>query len=524
MRSPDIRHVILLRLTLTGSNPEIRRVVTVDRDITLADLRQVVNNVFDGPSCAHHLFTDSVDGSGWSQHRRRWGDKWTMIDFRDPTVIDESTARIGTVLRDRLGIYLAHTCDANWVVEIAPGPYDVVPASDPHVRLVSGDFRAPFACSRNPYEHDVLVKVLDDRAHPDHEALRACIERTVGPWATFEADVFDVHAAQQRLDADSAGTASSGSLLPALTRVLPMTARQGLRTHVAEAGLNLPVVVTIDEAAHITEGFRWLIRYANDAGILLIDGAIDEASVLAGAGSLGCDPEQVRKVIAAARALRLVYSRNGRLVVKKRVGAADTPGRLWTMLAETVSSSFAGYAQELLLLAIADGTLGDPGIGLAFAAEAFAIADGGRWDSFHSRWTEIGDDACGQRCDCPRVDGSTWHDIVAKAIRDAARSGSIDGAVLVASRENWQEAGMPHEWFDDEAGWGGIVATRQQLRGGGRVHSPDTTSALLQEVAGLIDVLTLFGLGRTDDGEWIVPAVLREFAKAILQPHHRAYH
>ena len=161
MRSPALRHVIRLRLTLVGPVPEIWREVVVDRELSLADLRGIIRAVFDGQICRHHLYTDTLDSPVWSRSRRRWGDRLTMIDLRDPTIIDESTARIGRVLRDARPLYYGHTCEDGWLVEIEALEDDLVEASAPPARVTGGERRAPLACCRGAYEHAVLVGVLD---------------------------------------------------------------------------------------------------------------------------------------------------------------------------------------------------------------------------------------------------------------------------------------------------------------------------------------------------------------------------
>ncbi|MET0780152.1 MAG: hypothetical protein ABWY26_00050 [Microbacterium sp.] len=523
MRSATTRHVIVVRLSLVGTSPEIWREVAVDRDLTLAHVRHVVQAVFDGPDCGHHLFTDSLDGPGWSRERRRWGDRWTMIDFRDPTVIDETTARIGPVLRDGKPLFFTHTCDANWMVEIEAGQDDVVAASDPPARVVRGQRRSPLRCSLGPYEHGVLVGVLDDRSHPDHDTLRSRIEWTVGPWATFDPEFFDAEAVQRALDGPPTGSSRTRTrgALDSLARRLPDPARAGLRAHLAATGLDLPVVVTEDEAAHMTRELRWVLERASTGGIPVVDGEIDTAIRRAGAEALDTDERRVHRLIAAARQLRLVYSRNGRLIAKRSLSAAlPSPTALWSMLADALWSypgTITLEARDLFLLAIADGTLSDPLVGVGPAAHAYSLVDAGLRDPWRGFW---GDDPrngpdCDERCDCPTADGATWHDIVAKSIRDAAASAAGDGAVAVASHGEYGGAGIRPEWVADATAHTRLVAVHGH--GGEKALADAAASELLRAAAGLIDILRLFGLAQSDDGAWIVPATLREFARAMLQ-------
>lgn len=523
MRSSAVRHVTHLRLTLVGPVPEIRRDVAVDRNLSLADLHRIVLAVFDRPPCRHHLFTDTLDTRGWSRGRRRWGDRWTMIDLRDPNVIDEATACIGSVLHDSHTIYHGHTCTSDWIVEIEAGIDDIVPSSDPPARVLDGARRAPLPCCRRPYEHEVLVGVLADTGHPDHDAMRACLASTVGPWAHFDPEEFDLGALQRTLDGLFTRS-ESAEPLPGLVDRFPAAAQPGLRAHLVAAGVDLPAVVTADEADEMLRSFRWLIEYAGTAGLPLVDGAADPSVIVEAIRELGGDEARMLQVVTWARRLRLLYLRGGRLIAKKSVlAAAGSPFDLWTLLIHaTMSGSLTGSSsttQALLLLAIADGSLVDPKIGVDHAVRALPAARH-RWPAV---WDEDGYEyECGVhdgRCDCSDALGVTWHAVVTKAIRDAATEGSRDGARTVASAlatEATYELGVPREWVAGDIGAAASVATR--IRGNAGADARE--DAFMSEVGDIVDLLSLFGLARTADGGWLVPPTLREFARAALQSRY----
>jgi hypothetical protein len=449
-----------------------------------------------------------------------------MIDFRDPTVVDEESARIGAVLTGGATLHFVHTCHAHWVVEIESGP-ETVAVSDERVRLVGGDRRSPFACTQGPYEHDVLVGVLGDPSHSDREALSARIEAAVGPWATFAPETFDVDAVQRVLDegpADERTTAWTRAPLTSLERRLPQPARAGFRAHLTRAGLGLPAFVTEAEAAHMTRGFSWLIGRASGGGIPLVDGTIDSAVVDECRAALDCDEDHVRRLIAAARQLRFVYSRNRHLVAKKSaIATARSATELWGTLAGAVSAfqsrNTVSTARDLLLLVIADGSLADPVVGLSHAAEAFALVGGG-WPAWAHSWSgePDRDPDCDQPCDCPSLNGTTWHDVVARAIRDAASAAATDGAVTVAARGDLRDAidaGFARDWVESEPSH--IRTVDRRARYSEREAADDTASEFLSGAAEVIDLLGLLGLARADDGAWIVPPTLREFARAALR-------
>lgn len=523
MRSPALRHVIRLRLTLVGPVPEIWREVVVDRELSLADLRSIITTVFDGQNCRHHLYTDTLDSPVWSRSRRRWGDRLTMIDLRDPTIIDESTARIGRVLRDARPLYCGHTCEDGLLVEIEAFEDDLVEASAPPARVTGGERRAPLACCRGGYEHAVLVGVLEDPDHPQHEALLGRIQRTVGPWSHFDPDELDLADAQRRLDILDLGPrdvhagqrpAHTGPL-EWLVQRLPRAARAGLERHLAASGLDLPAVVTTEEARASTREFRWILARAAEGGIPLTGGNVDPDFVRAGAAALGCSEERMLRLVALSKRGRLVYARSGRLRANKRsAAAAQNPSDLWSLLArELVRAIAPPTSGDLLLLAIADGSLADSAIGMRRSAEALALLRHGHRQSMWN-WEDRRFDDCDQACDCPRAGSGTWHDVVAQAIRNAAAEGANEGAVPVAAQFTGFEArefGFVSDWFEDPAAGPYAVATRVDD------DPPLDETAILRELDDLIHLLSMFGLERVDDGSWIVPPTLQEFARESLR-------
>lgn len=108
------------------------------------------------------------------------------------------------------------------------------------------------------------------------------------------------------------------------------------------------------------------------------------------------------------------------------------------------------------------------------SVEALALVRG----NSHESWRYAGEpaDSCDRSCDCPDGRPGTWHDVVARAMRDAA-----------------------------------AVATR--MRGNVMVDE----KALLDEVGDLIRLLSMFDFARVDDGSWIVPPALRRFARECVR-------
>ena len=259
-----------------------------------------------------------------------------------------------------------------------------------------------------------------------------------------------------------------------------------------------------------------LSRAATNGGIPLIDGKADPSVVQAGVEALGCDEERMRRLIAFAKRGHLLYSRSGKLMANKRsAAAARRPSELWSLLARELVRTVAPFdSGALFLLAMADGTLVDPAIGARPAAQAQALL---RDHHRYPAWDYGGahNDECEDACDCPSDGSETWHDIVARAIRDAASGGSGDGARPVAAQFTGldaRELGFDPDWIDDPATRRYALATR---RGD---DLPVDETKLLADLGDLIQLLSLFGLERTDDDTWIVPPTLREFARECLRP------
>jgi len=525
MRSSALRHVVRLRLTLVGPLPDIWREVVVDRDLSLADLRSVIQAVFEGQTCDHHLFTDNLGSHTWSRTRRRWGDRWTMIDFRDPTVIEEASVRIGRVLREAGTLYYGHTCEEGWLVEIEAREDDLAAAAAAPVQVDGGERRAPLPCCRSPYEHAVLVGVLEDTGHPEHDALVRRLDRTLGPWAPFDPEEFDITDAQRRIDVLGLGAApaprrQSGTphgRLDWLVARLPQPARPGFERYLAASGIDLPTVVTTDEARAATREFAWVVTRAAAGGIAVADGRAEPSVVRAGIEALGCHEERMQQLIAFAKRGRLLYLRNGRLVANKRsAAAAADPSRMWSLLAEDLVRAVApSQSGDLFLLAIADGSLADPAVGARRSAAALGLVrDRHQYQVWDYDYRSERSRGCEQACDCPSGETGTWHDIVARAIRDATDDAAGDEGVPVAAHyghDATDDLGFASEWFSDTGVGRSAVATRTG------VDAPVDEGMLLGEVGDLIELLSLFGLERTDGGTWIVPPILRELARDSLR-------
>lgn len=521
-------------LTLDGSDPPIRRSLIVDRDLPLADLHRVAIAVLGGPDCSRHVFRETAYRGGWSPRRRSWGDRWTMIDFRDPTVVDEETARVGEVLSGVVSLVVSHSCSASWVVEIEGGPDEFVGSAQSRVLVSDGSRAAPLACSRGTYEHDVMCAILADPTDPDHDDLAASLAHTRGPWAhRFDPDRFDILEAQRAVDVALAARPPQRGrrsrhhdlAIAALISALPAAAQAPTDSYLATIPTDLPPVITHEETDAAVRIFRWVVEQAASGALVLTDGAVESNAIATGTGELGCDSELLARTISASRALRLVYSRNGRLQPKKAVldAAGAGAGPLWTTLVNAVAEAHrtgSAAARRLLLLAIVDGSLSDPAIGTRRIAHAYSLVlakEGTR-----STWSYYADDrieACAQSCDCAPRDAMTWHDVVARAIRGARRVAVRDGGQMVWTGGVVDDE-FPSEWHEDEHRWlGAPLGTIDRHVAPG---SEAQAAVLMTEVRLLIDLLMPIGLDHDRAADtWVMSPAVREFARCVLRQMNR---
>nr|BFF08720.1 hypothetical protein GCM10025699_00230 [Microbacterium flavescens]BFF12493.1 hypothetical protein GCM10025699_37960 [Microbacterium flavescens] len=200
------------------------------------------------------------------------------------------------------------------------------------------------------------------------------------------------------------------------------------------------------------------------------------------------------------------------------------------MLAHGVAGSSTGAAFDLLLLAIADGSLADGPAGLQRAADASALIRATElrpWDSctgyrgyddYPDYDTEYpGGARCVRECSCPSIEGMSWHDVIAKAARDVAVSNCRDGSATLSGWENADGVPESGRLADHQSEpWLALTPPRrttQELE-----RDPLNGAAFTAALNDWYELMSVFGLDRADDGAWQVPSVLREFVRAGQLP------
>ncbi|WP_375384507.1 hypothetical protein [uncultured Microbacterium sp.] len=518
MKSPRPRVVVRLRLTLLGIDPAVWRDIIIDKYAPLSELHQAIQLAFDGDMDAHHLFRSTsagevgldeslTAGRDWppfsadpyrmvrTRSATRWGNRWTMIDLRDPTVEDESSVTVGNVVHIANPLFYSWQASTLWSCRVDAYEDAVLEPSSPRVALTDGANRAPLSGCPDAATYDGWLRILEETAHDDHIALREMLDRAVGPWARFDPAEFDVDDARSRFAEHFAGRRRNQSTydnwhlppLEYLVRQFPESNRPGLRRHIQRSAVRMPAVVTRDDAAALVRPFHWLVTAAGDDGIAFADGSLPGPVVRDATENLPGGLDAVRPLVAAAKQLGLLYLRRGRLHAPRAAKDAHAhPLQLWQLMATQLLRRRMPGGDELtntlFLLALADGSLADDsdaGLSRIIAATKLIAGDRG-WLGYDRSW--------------PGYD-RRW------------RERSLD--LYVGRDEGFVQPSPYERWRAEHRG--SLVLSEPS-----EADRDAQKSRLLAELAPLIRTLAPLGLARTDEGAWIVPDGLREFARAAL--------
>lgn len=411
-RQTVTRSLVRIRAVLEGIDPPIIRELLVDRDADVGQLAVVVKAAFGLYRCERHEFTNTRDPrlpadtclAEWSeeeayehdrylrkqwsipQPERRWGDRWTMIDSRDPrTTLETSVAvtqlfqplyrweapRIPAVFFrcDSVERYSTWRAGRPWWLRLELMGDDIEAVSAPLAQMAGGSGATPFDSELGAHAFARVLAQWRDACSLEHSDARALVARTVGPWATFDPDAFDREAAQ----ADVAAALGEAELLPTgarrLLESLPATVHPALRRHLIVHGVGLDPVITARQAESAVASFRRAL-----IDVIGADGRPLDAAEADLTGVLG-DADAAAEFLEQLRRLRLIYRRSGTWRVKRDVlEAASDPLALWRRLAREVDAFLHGDAR-LLLLAIADGTIADEDAALQRVAALHSVPE-----------------------------------------------------------------------------------------------------------------------------------------------------
>jgi hypothetical protein len=394
-RSP--RSILRLRATLVGSDPEIWRTVDVDATLTLAELHDVLQICFGWQDSHLHRWTED-DPYPTRRGIPRIGRRpraWVEASWleEDPVEGDEDEAdtTIAEAMQFDGPVWYEYDMGDGWVhridlIERAPAR-----PGEPRASVVAGERRAPFEDSGGLGGYEEKLQILDDRAHPEHEAITDWVRFVAGPWGSTDPDAADLAGAQGELAArfDDAGEDPSRLINPArgigadspivvLANRLSAPLRANLRRHLATTDVLDDLAVGPRQAAEVVRPYQWLLsRVGPDGLALTAAGFLPPTVVRACADELGWyepwmgqgNREQgmpdVARLRESSESLRLVRKAKGRLhAVARAQRIADDPVALF----ETVSRMLLRQrmpdadriASTVLVVGLADGTIGSP--------------------------------------------------------------------------------------------------------------------------------------------------------------------
>jgi hypothetical protein len=141
-RHPHTDERLVIRVHLLSSEPEIWRRISLDPELTLYQVHEVLQVIFEWENDHLHDFTKRREGKPNATYAPPWDAlKSSPYPSRD---VDESTVKLGTLLR-LLGSTLHYTYDpmADWVHELTVEERRPALADEPRARLLAGERAGP---------------------------------------------------------------------------------------------------------------------------------------------------------------------------------------------------------------------------------------------------------------------------------------------------------------------------------------------------------------------------------------------
>lgn len=182
----------IITITLAEVHPRIWRRVSVPLAFSLRELHDVIQFAMGWTHSHLHQFT--IDGTRYTPP--------TPIDDEDPDARDDGATSLGELARVGMSLEYEYDLGDCWIHEVT---IDKILRADPKARLqcLAGARACPPEDCGGGSGYELLVEALADRRHPEHAAL--------SEWAPpgFDAAVFDIERANERLYAYALGRASS---------------------------------------------------------------------------------------------------------------------------------------------------------------------------------------------------------------------------------------------------------------------------------------------------------------------------
>lgn len=358
--------LIRARVVLLGVQPEIWRLIELDREMTLDDLHEVIQVAMGWQECHLHHFSEKEsrgpvadDGLG---PPRVW-----ITDFEigegTPGLPERETA-LFEALGENSPLFYTYDFGDNWVhrielIEVIDQDAEATPAT-----LVRGSNACPPEDSGGPHGYmDLLEACNDPDSGTENVFGLSAVELTdwanlqVGPWRDFDPEFLDVEAINAELGVrfpppdDSPPQETNLSLL---VEEIPAGLRTELRSWLNSNEVESPLPVSPEDAAMIVRPYMWLLDRVGKDGVKLTQaGYMPPQMVHDLMFELGWDSDWIGKnnredLTPPAMELRerasefgLIRKSRGRLVLTPggRSVAGD-PGTLLKLIAERFPASF----------------------------------------------------------------------------------------------------------------------------------------------------------------------------------------
>jgi hypothetical protein len=195
-RHPHIDERLVIRVHLLWSEPEIWRRISLDPELTLYQVHEVLQVIFEWENDHLHEFTKRREGKPDTTYTPPWDVlKSSPYPSRD---VDESTVKLGTLLR-RLGSTLHYTYDpmTDWTHVLAIEERRPAAADEPRAQLLDGGMAAPEESIGGIARYSEMLKAWHNPRHPDRKAWLRVIDDIYGD--EFDPEAFDLEALQAKL-------------------------------------------------------------------------------------------------------------------------------------------------------------------------------------------------------------------------------------------------------------------------------------------------------------------------------------
>ena len=164
-----------VRISITGSEPEIWRLLEIDSSLTLAEVHDVIQIAFGWRGSHLHAFL-SAGGRRWAD--ARWADERPIDEEEDG---DDRAVTLAEVLDEDSGpLEYEYDFGDGWthqieLIETVSG------ATSPTAVLIRGERRGPLEDSGGIHGYTEKLQILSSPDDPDYEDLRDWVDGTSGP-------------------------------------------------------------------------------------------------------------------------------------------------------------------------------------------------------------------------------------------------------------------------------------------------------------------------------------------------------